>query len=143
MDPHNPLLNKYPSNLNLIHQYQQLDSALLKATQEDIRFTTSSIFGTKLIQYQPQRSERKCIVVPVQRQYPAIRWLHNLLGRAGVTRLTSTLSSHFWFPHMSQMIIRVVKHCTHCQRFKINTQKYGKLPPKDISHINPWDEVQE
>ena len=25
MDPQNPLLNKYPLNLNLIHKYQQLD----------------------------------------------------------------------------------------------------------------------
>ena len=29
MDPHNPLLNKYPLNLILIHKYQQLDTALL------------------------------------------------------------------------------------------------------------------
>ena len=39
------------------------------------------------------------------------------------------------------MITRVIRHCSHCKRFKINAQKYGKLPPKDISHLNPWDEV--
>ena len=32
----------------------------------------------------------------------------------------------------------------HCQHFKLNTQKYGKVPPllpKDISHLNPLNEV--
>ena len=39
------------------------------------------------------------------------------------------------------MIIREEEYYTHCQQFKRNTQKYGKLPPKDISYLNPWDEV--
>ena len=73
IDPQNPLLNKYPLNLNLILKYQQLDSALLQAAQEDSRFMISSVFGTKLIQYQPLHSERKYIVIPVHIQYPAVR----------------------------------------------------------------------
>ena len=66
MDAYNPLLNKYPHNLNLINKYPRLDPALLKAAQEYSIFVLSIIFGTKLIQYQPLRSECKCIVIPVQ-----------------------------------------------------------------------------
>ena len=29
----------------------------------------------------------------------------------------------------------------YCQRLKINTQKYGKLLPKDDSHLHPWNEM--
>ena len=91
MDDHNPLLNKYPLKLQLISKYQQLDAAQLKALQEDPRFTSSKVMEISLISYQPMRSERRCIVIPEQLQYTAVRRLHNLLGHVGATILTSTL----------------------------------------------------
>ena len=42
---------------------------------------------------------------------------------------------------MQEEIIAFVKSCPHCQRYNKQTIKYGQLPPKDISHLNPWDEV--
>ena len=108
MDSHNPLLNKYPLNLNLIYKYEQLYTSFSKALKEYPRLSTSSIFGIKLIRYQLIRLECHCIVIPVQLQYPVIRWLRNILRDTGMTRVTSTLTAHFWFPQIFQMINSVV-----------------------------------
>ena len=78
---------------------------------------------------------------PQQLQYPPVRWMHSILGHAGVTRLTETLSSHFWFPHMKEMVMDVLRKCDFCQRYKIHHKPYGHLPPKNVSHVHPWDEV--
>ena len=103
LDPHNPLLNKYPLDLALIQQFQQKDPALLKATEEGTCFSFQRIYDREQIVYQHFRSSQKAkIVVPQALQYPTIKWMHSLLGQAGITRLASTLSTHFWFPNMTQ-----------------------------------------
>ena len=123
MDSYYSLLNEYPLNSNIIHKYQRFDTTLFKALKDDPRFSTTSMFNAKPIIYQPIRLKRQFIVIHIQVQFPAIRWLYNILEQIGVTRLTPTLTAHFWLPQMSQMINRVVKNCTHCQSFIINTQK--------------------
>ena len=80
-------------------------------------------------------------MIPTTLQYPTIRWMHSLLGHAGITRLYSTLKTHFWFPKMNQMITDYVKKCPLCQKYNKQTQKYGFIPPKQVEHLHPWDEV--
>ena len=29
----------------------------------------------------------------------------------------------------------------YCQKDNKQTQKYGHIPPKDVQHLQPWDEV--
>ena len=84
VDPSNPILNSYPLDFKLINKYQQLDPPLMKAVQEDKRFSFTNLYGNKLITYQPLRSQRHCIVIPQQLQFPAVRWIHSILGHAGI-----------------------------------------------------------
>ena len=37
--------------------------------------------------------------------------------------------------------MNVIKKCNYCQKYKIHHKPYGHLPPKNVSHIQPWDEV--
>ena len=141
VDPNHPILNSYPLDLQLLHKYQLLDGALIKAVKEDTRFKFIHLYGNQLVVHQLKNFNRQCIVVPQQLQYPAARWLHSILGHAGITRLGETLSSHFWFPHMKDMIINVVRKCNYCQKNKIHHKSYGHFPPNNLSHVQPWDEV--
>ena len=67
--------------------------------------------------------------------------MHSLLGHVGVTRLTETINSHFWFPQMKQMIMEVVRKCPYWQKCKTVHRQFGHLPPKNIQHHSPLDEV--
>ena len=141
VDPSHPILNSYPLDLKLIHNNQHLDPALLKAVKEDPRFKFIPLYGNQLVIHQLKNSNRQCIVIPQQLQYPAVRWLDSILGHAGITRLTETLSSHFCFPHMKDMVMDVIRKCDCCQKYKFHHKPYGHLPPKNVSHVQPWDEV--
>ena len=83
-------------------------------------------------------------MIPHALQYTTIRWLYSLLGHVGITRLTSTISSHFWFPNMTQAITEFIKKYIHCQRYDKHNQKNGHVPPKRVHHfLNPWDEFED
>ena len=34
-----------------------------------------------------------------------------------------------------------VEKCVHCQRYNKQGQRHGHIPPKQVHHLNPWDEV--
>ena len=42
---------------------------------------------------------------------------------------------------MTQAVTDFVCKCPYCQRYNKNIHKYGHLPPKQVHHLNPWDEV--
>ena len=88
VDPTHPILNSYPMDLQLITKYQQLDQALMKAVKENNNFKLIHIYGNNLVIYQITRSNKQSINIPHQLQSPAVRWLHGILGHAGVIRLT-------------------------------------------------------
>ena len=140
LDTNNPILNSYPLDLTIVNKYQQLDQTLMKTVKENHNFQFIQLYNNQLVAYQLQRSKKQCIVIPQQLQYPAVRWLHSILGHAGSTRLTETLSSHFWFPNMKEMVTRVVRNCEHCQRYKVMHQHYGHVPPKNIKNFRRWEE---
>ena len=141
MDPHNPILNKNPLDLTFIQSFQQKDSELQDALNKDPRFTTMQIKENTLITYKVPNTTKKAIIIPNALHYPTIRWLHSILGHAGINRLYVTMKSHFWFPNMLHSITQYVKQCKFCQRYNKQTQKYGHVPPKNVLHLNPWDEV--
>ena len=64
VDPNHPILNSYPLDLKLLHKYQQIDPALLKAVKEDDRFKYITIYGNQLVIHQLKNSNRQCIVIP-------------------------------------------------------------------------------
>ena len=142
VDPNNPLLNKNPLALDLIQTFQEKEPLLIKAVDYNKNYFYLPIFGRDLIVHQnPNHLAHPKIVVPFKLRYPVIMWFHSILGHAGVTRLHATLSSHFWFPHMQEEMNSYIKCCPYCQRYNKQTKAYGHLPPKDIFHLNPWDDV--
>ncbi len=54
LDPYNPLLNKYPLDLELITQYQQKDTALLQAVKEDKHFFFQNRLYFKILTHQEE-----------------------------------------------------------------------------------------
>ncbi len=141
MDPHNPIMNKNPLDLKFIQSFQQRDNELQDALNKDPRITTIRIKDNSLITYKAPNTLKRTIIIPKALQYPTIRWLHSILGHAGINRLYNTMKSHFWFPNMIHSITKYVKQCQFCQRYNKQTQKYGHVPPKNVLHLNPWDEV--
>ena len=141
MDPNDPLLNKNPLDLKYIHECQAKDSELQKAFKLDDQFILKSIQEVPLIHFKDNESEYPKIVTPYTIQYTAIRLMHSLLGHAGISRLSATLRKHFWSPQMTRTITEFVKKCNFCQRFNKQTFKYGHVPPKQVKHLNPWEEI--
>ena len=109
----------------------------MKALNEDSKFKMIHLYGNELVIHQLANSNRQTIVVPHQLQYPAVRWLHSILGHAGINRLYETLSSHFWFPQMKELITYHIKGCKFCQKYKPLNRQYGHLPPKNVQHLEP------
>ena len=35
----------------------------------------------------------------------------------------------------------VIRKCGYCQKYKVHHKPYGHLPPKNVSHVQPWDKV--
>ena len=142
VDLFNPILNSNPVELTCVQSHQQRDSALMRALEEDYHFSFLKLHKRSLITYSVPGSSKRAIDIPQTLQYPTIRWLHSILGHAGKTRLLANISSHFWFPKMGQFIIEHVRKRKYCQRCNKQTQKYDHLPPKNIDHLKPWDEVR-
>ena len=42
---------------------------------------------------------------------------------------------------MKELITHHVKGCSFCQKYKSLNRQYGHLPPKNVQHLEPWDEV--
>ena len=141
IDPNNPILNKNPLDLTFLQSFQQRDTALQTALKEDDHFSTINIKGTELIIHKSKPLDKGSIVIPFDLQYPTIRWLHSILGHAGITRLHATMRTHFWFPYMLKTITSFVRQCPYCQRYNKQVHKYGHVPPKEIQQLQPWDEV--
>ena len=117
LDPKNPLLNKNTLDLEFIQFHQKKDKELNKALKNDDSFQLNKVGNINLIQYAKDRAEKPKIVLPYAIQYSAIRWMHSLLGHAGISRLSATLKQHFRFPHMIKSITDFVKKCEYCQRY--------------------------
>ena len=88
------------------------------------------------------------IVVPVALHDDIIRWYHHILGHAGQERLYASIRNHLHFPGLKAKVKAFVESCDYCQRYKLNGQGYGLLPPRDdypapfeevaLDHIGPW-----
>ena len=61
VDPNHPNLSSYPLDLKLIHKYQQLDPAILKAVEEDPRFKFLTIYGNQSVIHQLKNSNRQLL----------------------------------------------------------------------------------
>ena len=128
IDHNNPILNKNPLDLEFIQSHQAKDLQLKKALREEKEFTQVVVGNVTLIHFKNDRMDKPKIVVPYSIQYPSIRWMHSLIGHAGISRLSAILKRHFWFPNMTKSITEFVSKCEFCQRYNKQTVKYGHIP---------------
>lgn len=52
---------------------------------------------------------------------------HPTSGHFGTTRTIKKTREACWWPHMDEYIVRYIRSCDHCQRFKSANQKTGYL----------------
>ena len=78
------------------------------------------------------------IILPQSLQEKTIHWYHNVLCHPGGDRTEESIRQHFAFKGMHSMVRRICKGCLACQKSKLSTRKYGKLPAK-LAEEHPWD----
>ena len=81
------------------------------------------------------------IVVPRALQGRIIAWIHHYLVHPGENRMEKTIGRLFEWPQMREQVRHYVKTCRKCQLSKVNTKKYGHLPPKEAEASTPWNRV--
>ena len=121
-----------------INKEMRYNRRLLRKTLDSLQLTSE---GSNSLHVGANSLKQATIVILFSLQYPAIRWLHSVLGHAGSTRLHATIKSHFGFPNMMQAIITFGKQCSFCQKYNEQIQKYGHVPPKKVLHLHPCNEI--
>ena len=56
-----------------------------------------------------------------------------LMGHFGREKMLAMLQEHFFWPHMTRDVNRVVDHCLACRRAKSKVRPYGLYTPLPIS----------
>jgi len=70
-----------------------------------------------------------------------IDYYHRIFQHPGETRLYTSISKHFYFRAMRNVITKFIKTCDICQRVKGTFPRLGHIPMKQ-AEMNPWEEVQ-
>ena len=96
---------------------------LLKLKQDPKKsklISDKSTFGTKVMTY------KDLIWVPPQKMNHIVKWYHNSLLHAGMTRLIKMIGTHFGWPGLQKDVKNFVNTCEEYQQFKIAGNKsYG------------------
>ena len=64
-------------------------------------------------------------IVPTRDRQAAINGCHRSTGHQGQNRMLSLMKEHFWWPGMSQALLKAVANCGRCIKYKAK----GQLPP--------------
>ena len=67
----------------------------------------------------------------------AIVFFHQLLNHPGKTRLLQGMD-RFYHPNLTRLVDEF--KCDACQRYKVDSKSYGKLPARDV-RTAPWEQV--
>jgi len=130
-------VDEFPLQFDRIATAQQADPELLALADRD-DYDIQTFAGTELIAR--RHNDRWKILIPNSMAQPTIAWYHNVLGHAGVSRLTEALLNHLWLPNAKKRISDYIRTCDDCQRNKFDGPGYGALPPRnDVA--DPWSEV--
>ena len=129
-------------NYEYIAQAQDQDAVLIqslasKPTQYG-RYQMSP--DANLICYLPGPDQPFKICIPDALLNDIIRFYHMALNHVGITRLTSTIATHFYHPGLQAHVANIIRPCDACQRYKLPGRGHGQLPPREAD-IAPWQEV--
>ena len=130
-----------PMDYTRIAQLQQNDNRLQQLRAQDpAQYTLQPFNNSQLICYRPPRQNLWKICVPDAMLNELITWYHNVLLHVGSTRLTSSISTHFYHPQLDERVSNFVKRCQDCQRFKRPGIGFGHLAPREC-FFQPFTEV--
>lgn len=66
--------------------------------------------------------------------------IYVILVKPGETRTEQTIQQHLAWKGLRNTVHNVCNKCDICQRTKMSTKKYGKLPPKE-TEAQPWEKL--
>ncbi|GFH56268.1 hypothetical protein CTEN210_12744 [Chaetoceros tenuissimus] len=131
----------FPLEYTRIRKAQEQDLSTKRISAEKIENDKSGRYGVKMYDNERLMTYRGRIYVPPSLTTPAIQWYHWILQHPGKDKLLRTLQMHCAWPGMQKDIEEYTKACRECQLYKKRTVKYGKLPPKQLPPLQPWNEV--
>ena len=98
-------------------------------------YSQQNVEGTEMIMY----NKKLCIPKVLCRHM--INWYHHFLCHPGGDRLAKTLNQVCEWKGMTNQCKDFCKKCKVCQKYKSRSRKYGRLPPKKVNPITPWQTV--
>lgn len=119
----------------------QKDNKLKEEIEKDEKSGKARVYGTKMYDNERLITYRNRIYVPKSLQHETINWYHWMLRHPGKMKLEKTLQMHCFWPNMSLHILQYTRTCKQCQMYKKRYTNYGKLPPKQLPLLQPWEEV--
>ena len=131
-------MTKNPITYTNIAKHQQKDKNLIKLAKNNKDYSIKSFCGGGKEHHLIVHNDK--IVIPKQLQRTVVNWYHTQLCHPGETRTEATIRQHFTFKGLKEMVHKLCKTCPTCQKTKLSTKKYGKIPPKVAESI-PWDKL--
>ena len=132
---------RFPLQLSLVRKRQQNElnkrNSKLKqlVNEQESRYKVSTIDGIEIVTYEDK------IYVPTKLRNRTIEWYHHFLCHPGADRLHNTINRVAYWKGMAKQITLFCMKCEICQRHKKRKRKYGKLPPKNVGELIPWQTV--
>ena len=131
----------FPLDLSLVQRTQNVElnkrkSVLKKLIKDDAsKYNILELEGFTLVTYEGK------IYVPAVLRQRTMSWYHHYLNHPGGERLYKTLEQVCYWKGMVNQCIQFCKRCKECQKHKPRKIKYGKVPPKNVGPLQPWDTV--
>ena len=131
----------FPLDRSLLQKEQlkelRMRNSKLKAQLEDAEsgFYRTAFDDVNLIMYQDR------IYIPHSLRDRVLDWFHHYLNHPGGDRLGNTIGRCCYWRGLMNDAKKHVKRCKTCNVFKPNHKKYGKMPPKIMEELKPWDTV--
>jgi Integrase zinc binding domain len=133
----------YPLDFKYLAQAQLQDQRLQNLVTTDPKYHRMTDEGSdlhQLICFTPAPGAPWKICIPDSLLRKVVKWYHRVLVHPGRERMLQTIQLHFHHPDLRTRIERYVQRCDTCQRMKIDTHKYGELPPRNAELV-PWGTV--
>ena len=132
---------QFPLNLSIVRRTQNKELKLRNSKlrrlvkEKQSGFKITQLDTVELVTYQGK------IYVPKELRNKTLEWYHYYLNHPGGERLYNTLRQVCYWEGMARQANNFCKKCQVCQKHKPRRQKYGKLPPKNVGELTPWDTV--
>ncbi|POM60986.1 Pol protein [Phytophthora palmivora] len=126
-----------------IKQHQQADEVTETLVQacmngtSDPDYRIENTMGAKLLTF------KKRVMIPEALREEITEWYHLNLVHPSAKRQYHTMRTSFYWSGMEKSIVTFSKNCLTCKRSKLHggPQRYGKLPPRDLEIVDPFDIV--